>query len=199
MNTSAKREASVSRQTAETDIRAMLGFDGRGRVEVKTPLGFMDHMLTSWAKHALFDLTLTASGDVEVDAHHTVEDIGLVLGEAVATALGDRKGIRRFGWALVPMDEALAECALDLSGRPYLAYDVKIPDRSRWEFDCNLVKEFFQALASAGRLTLHLQLRAGDNYHHCCEAVFKAAGRALCQAVELDPRVEGVPSSKGRL
>jgi len=193
------RQVKVSRQTAETKISATLNLDGSGRVRVRTPFGFMDHMLTAWAKHALLDLTLAAAGDVNVDAHHTVEDMGLVLGEALAKATGEKKGLRRFGAALIPMDEALAECSLDLSGRPLLVYAADIPGRKQWDFDCNLVREFFQALANAGRLTLHLRLCAGDNYHHSCEALFKAAGRALRQAVELDPRVKGVPSSKGTL
>jgi imidazoleglycerol-phosphate dehydratase len=159
----------------------------------------MDHMLTAMAKHALFDLEVVATGDIEVDAHHTMEDVGLALGEAFNQALGDKKGIRRFGAAFVPMDEALARGVADLSGRPYLVYDVKIPKSKQWEFDVNLVKEFFQAFANTARITLHLELVYGDNYHHCCEAVFKAAGRALRQAVERDPRVSGVPSSKGLL
>jgi imidazoleglycerol-phosphate dehydratase len=193
-----KRKAIVKRETKETRIRAELDLDG-GALAIKTPLGFMDHMLTAFAKHALFGLSLAAAGDVEVDAHHTVEDIGLALGEALDKALGDKKGIARFGDVRVPMDEALASCVLDLSGRPGLVYDVKIPERSQWEFDCSLVKEFFMALAGAARITLHLKLEYGDNYHHCCEALFKAAGRALRQAVTIDPRVKGVPSSKGKL
>jgi imidazoleglycerol-phosphate dehydratase len=192
-----ERRAKVRRETAETAIRVGLNLDGRGRIEVKTPIGFLDHMLTAMAKHALFDLTLDAGGDVHVDAHHTAEDLGLVIGEAIAMALGDKAGIARFGAARVPMDEALASCVIDISGRPGLVYAVEVPERAQWEFDCNLVKEFFQALANSARITLHLRLDYGDNYHHCCEAVFKAAGRALRQAVALDPRVEGVPSSKG--
>jgi imidazoleglycerol-phosphate dehydratase len=191
------REAKVRRETAETRILARLNLDGRGRIEVKTPIGFMDHMLTALGKHALFDLAVEAAGDVQIDAHHTVEDLGLVIGEAVAMALGAKAGIARFGSAQVPMDEAMAAAVIDISGRPCLVYDVEIPGRAQWEFDCNLVKEFFQALANAAKITLHLRLAYGDNYHHCCEAVFKAAGRALRQAVALDPRVEGVPSSKG--
>jgi imidazoleglycerol-phosphate dehydratase len=194
-----KQKALVKRETKETRIQAELCLDGRGELRIKTPFGFMDHMLTAFAKHAVFDLALTAVGDVEVDAHHTVEDIGLTLGEALEKALGDKAGIARFGEARVPMDEALATAVVDVSGRHFFIYDVKIPERSQWEFDCSLVKEFFQALAMSARITLHLRLDYGDNYHHCCEALFKAAGRALRQAVAMDPRVKGVPSSKGKL
>lgn len=193
------RRAKVKRQTKETTITADLNLDGTGKVRAKTPSGFMDHMITAFAKHALFDLTLTASGDTEVDAHHTVEDLGLVLGEAFLLALGNKKGITRFSSVSIPMDESLATAVVDISGRPYLAYDVKIPKRRQWEFDCNLLAEFFQALAASARITLHLKLDYGDNYHHACEAVFKAAGRALREACSMDPRVKGVPSSKGKL
>ncbi|HUT53908.1 MAG TPA: imidazoleglycerol-phosphate dehydratase HisB [bacterium] len=194
-----KQKASVKRETRETRTQAELCLDGSGELSIKTPFGFMDHMLTAFAKHAVFDLSLTAVGDVAVDAHHTVEDIGLTLGEALAQALGEKAGIARFGGAQVPMDEALATAVVDISGRPYLVYDVNIPEHNQWEFDCALVKEFFLALTSAARMTLHLKLDYGDNYHHCCEAVFKAAGRAIRQAVAVDPRVKGVPSSKGTL
>ncbi len=199
MSARKKRLAKVSRETAETQISASLNLDGAGDVKAQTPSGFMDHMLTAMCKHALFDLDLKAAGDMEVDAHHTVEDLGLVIGEALDVALGDKKGIKRFASAMVPMDESLATCVVDLSGRPYLVYDVNIPKKKQWEFDCNLVKEFFQALANSARITMHLHLEYGDNYHHCTEAIFKAAGRALRQAVEMDPRVKGVPSSKGAL
>jgi len=199
MAPSKKRTARVNRETAETRIKASLNLDGSGRIKVKTPYGFIDHMITAMAKHALFDLSIEANGDVEVDAHHTVEDLGLVIGEALDKALANKKGINRFGQAAVVMDEALASCALDLSGRPFLVYDVKVPKKKQWEFDVNLAREFFQALANAARITLHLKLEYGDNYHHCLEAVFKSAGRALRQAVEIDPRVKGVPSSKGTL
>jgi len=194
-----KRQAQVKRETKETKIRAVLDLDGSGTIEVKTPFGFLDHMITALAKHALFDLTLTAEGDIEIDAHHTVEDIGLTIGEAILIALGDKTGISRFGSALAPMDEALAAAVVDISGRPYLVYNVVIPERKQWEFDCNVLKEFFQGLAANARLNLHLRLDYGDNYHHACEAVFKAAGRALREAVALDARVKGVPSTKGTL
>jgi imidazoleglycerol-phosphate dehydratase len=178
-----KRAAEVKRETKETKIRAALCLDGEGKITIKTPFGFLDHMLTAMSKHA----------------HHTVEDIGLVLGEVLSKALGDKSGITRFGEARVPMDEALASAAIDVSGRPLLVYDAQIPERKQWEFDCNLVKEFFQGLAAAAKITLHLKLEAGDNYHHSCEVLFKAAGRALRMAVALDPRVKGVPSSKGTI
>jgi imidazoleglycerol-phosphate dehydratase len=194
-----QRRTSVERETKETKITCALDLDGSGKTEIKTPFGFMDHMITAMARHALFDLTVVGEGDLEVDAHHTVEDLGLVLGEALSKAVGDKKGITRFGQATIPMDEALASCALDVSGRPHFVYDVKIPERSQWEFDVNLVKEFFAALASTAKITLHLRLLYGENYHHCCEALFKAAGRALRQAVSMDPGEEGVPTSKGTL
>jgi imidazoleglycerol-phosphate dehydratase len=194
-----QRCTSEERKTKETRISCTLDLDGSGNTEIKTPCGFMDHMITAMARHALFDLTIVAEGDLEVDAHHTVEDLGLTLGQAFLKAVGDKKGITRFGQALIPMDEALASCAVDVSGRPHFVYDVKIPERSQWEFDVNLVKEFFAALASTARITLHLRLLYGENYHHCCEALFKAAGRALRQAVSMDPREEGVPTSKGTL
>jgi len=195
----APRKVSDARKTKETDIKVELNLDGSGKVSVSTGIGFFDHMLTAMARHALFDLTLSAKGDVHVDAHHTVEDVGIVLGAALAKALGDKKGIGRFGNAVVPMDEALARATVDLSDRPFLAYRVEIPERNRWEFDVNLIKEFFAALSQSGRFTLHIRLEYGENYHHCCEAVMKAAGRALRQACELDPRVKGVPSTKGKL
>jgi imidazoleglycerol-phosphate dehydratase len=193
------KKAKVARKTSETSIEVEIALDGDGKVKVKTPYGFIDHMLTAMAGHGAFDLSVMAAGDVEVDAHHTFEDLGLTMGEAFAKALGDKKGVTRFGAASVPMDEALARAVVDLSGRPYLVYQVEIPERERWEFDVNLVKEFFQAFASSARITLHLSLEYGDNYHHCLEAVFKAAGRALRQAVAMDPRMKGTPSTKGTL
>jgi imidazoleglycerol-phosphate dehydratase len=193
------RKARIKRETAETQISLSINLDGSGKVKAQTPYGFIDHMLTAMHKHALIDLSVKVEGDIEVDAHHTFEDLGIVLGEAFLKAVGDKKGITRFGFAAVPMDEALATATVDISGRPYLVYDAKIPKRKQWEFDCNLVNEFFLAFASSARLTLHIKLEYGDNYHHACEAMFKAAGRALRQAVEMDQRVKGVPSSKGTL
>ena len=194
-----KRKAELKRKTKETDIRLTLELDGSGRVQVKTPVAFLSHMVEAMMKHALFDLAAEAKGDLEVDAHHTVEDLGLVLGEAFLQAIGDKKGITRFGHAIVPMDEALATAAADISGRPYLVCEVNFPERDQWEFDMNLVREFFQAFVSAARLTLHLRLDHGSNYHHAAEALFKAVGRALGQAAARDPRVKGAPSTKGKL
>lgn len=194
-----KRRGLASRETKETRITVDLILEGSGQARVRTPYGFMNHMLTAFARHSLFDLKVTAKGDVEVDAHHLMEDLGLVMGLALGRALGLKQGIRRFGEARAPMDESLASAAVDLSGRFYLVYDVIIPQRKQWEFDCNLAKEFFQAFAGAGLMNLHLRLEYGDNYHHALESLFKAAGLALRQAVERDPRVKGVPSSKGSL
>jgi imidazoleglycerol-phosphate dehydratase len=193
------RKAKIVRKTKETQITLELNLDGSGNCSIQTPLGFMNHMLQALAKHALLDLKVQARGDVEIDAHHTVEDLGLVLGEALSKALGDKKGISRFGEATVPMDEALALAAVDLSGRPFLEYQAEIPERQRWEFDVNLIAEFLRAFTTTAKITLHLRLLAGSNYHHCVEAIFKALARALRQAVALDPRQKGVPSSKGRL
>jgi len=193
------RKVTVKRKTRETNISLTLDLDGSGQARAATPLGFMNHMLQSLGQHALFDLSIQAKGDVEIDAHHTMEDLGLTLGEALAKALGDKKKIQRFGYAVLPMDEALAQAVVDLSGRPFLDYQVEIPEREQWEFDANLVKEFFRALVTAGKFTLHLRLLAGTNYHHSLEAIFKSFARALRQAVALDPRQKGVASSKGRL
>jgi len=193
------RKAKIVRKTKETQITLELNLDGSGNGSVQTPLGFMNHMLQALAKHAMFDLSVQARGDVEIDAHHTVEDLGLVLGEALGKALGDKKGISRFGEATVPMDEALALAVVDLSGRPFLKYEAPIPEYERWEFDVNLVEEFLRAFTTTAKLTLHLRLLAGSNYHHCVEALFKALARALRQAVARDPRQKGVPSSKGHL
>ena len=192
-----KREATVNRETKETRISVELDLDGKGHTSVATPYGFLDHMICAMVHHGRFDLSASVAGDTEVDAHHTVADLGLVLGQALEEALGDKAGIARFGMAMVPMDDSLATAVVDLSGRPYLVYDVHIPERDRWEFDVNLVKEFFQALAATGRFNLHLKLNYGENYHHACEALFKAAGRALRQAVSRD--VEGLLSTKGTL
>ena len=193
------RKAKIGRKTKETQITLELNLEGSGNSSVQTRLGFMNHMLQAYAKHALFDLSIQAQGDLEIDAHHTVEDLGLVLGEALSKALGDKKGISRFGEATVPMDEALALAVVDLSGRPFLEYQADIPERQRWEFDVNLVEEFLRAFTTTAKLSLHLRLLAGTNYHHCVEALFKALARALRQAAARDPRQKGVPSSKGHL
>jgi len=194
------RTADVHRQTKETDLRVHLVLDGRGETRVRTGIGFFDHMLEALARHALLDLTVEASGDLHVDGHHTVEDTGIALGQAIAQALGDRAGIRRYADAMVPLDEALVRAVIDVSGRSYLAYHVDIP---KWQmlgdYDVFLTPEFFRALVQNAGLTVHLDLVRGDNPHHIVEATFKAFARALDDATALDPRVSGVPSTKGVL
>jgi imidazoleglycerol-phosphate dehydratase len=194
------RAAEVHRKTRETDLRVHLVLDGRGEARVRTGIGFFDHMLEALARHALLDLTIQASGDLHVDGHHTVEDTGIALGQAIARALGDRAGIRRYGDAMVPLDEALVRAVVDVSGRPYLAYHVDIP---KWQmlgdYDVFLTPEFFRALVQNAGLTVHLDLVRGENPHHIVEAAFKAFARALDDATTLDPRVSGVPSTKGVL
>ncbi|MEJ2191188.1 MAG: imidazoleglycerol-phosphate dehydratase HisB [Nitrospirota bacterium] len=194
------RKVTETRKTRETDISLTLELDGRGKYAVATGIAFLDHMLELMSKHGLLDLTVKAKGDVHVDDHHTVEDVGLVLGAALKRALGDMKGVRRYGSARVPMDEALAEVSLDLSGRPFLVYQVSYPKRSRIKgFDVDLVQDFLQALSTAAGMTLHVSVPYGRNTHHMVEAVFKALGRAVREAVEVDPRVKGVPSTKGKI
>ncbi len=193
------RTATINRTTKETSIKLVLSLDGQGQPALGTGVPFLDHMLTHVAVHGLFDLTIQASGDTEVDDHHTVEDVGIALGQALQQALGDRAGIRRYGDAIVPMDEALALVAVDLSGRGVLGWEGSFPTQRIGQFDTELVEEFLRALAREGRLTLHVRLLAGRNSHHMAEAVFKALGRALREAVEIDPRRSGVPSSKGQL
>ena len=193
------RQGSAERTTRETDISASINLDGEGKSEISTGIAFMDHMLTLFAKHGKFDLTISAKGDLDVDCHHTMEDLGLVLGEVIARALGDKRGIRRYGNFLLPMDEALALIALDLSGRPYLVYDLVPPAARIRDLDTALFKEFFQALCVKSGLNLHIQLLKGTEVHHVFEAVFKGFGRALAQAVEMDPRETGIPSTKGSL
>ncbi len=195
-----QRRASLVRTTTETDIRLTLDLDGSGTAEVATGIGFLDHMLTAFARHALFDLTVAAKGDLHIDFHHTTEDVGIVLGRALAEALGDKRGISRFGHAVVPMDEALAEAAVDLSGRPFLAWAVTFRQPKIGTMDTELFEEFFRAFAFNAALTLHLTARAGSNAHHVAEACFKSAARALRMAVAADPRTAGVvPSTKGAL
>ncbi len=194
-----KRSGTIERKTAETDISLTVDLDGAGKAAVATGVGFFDHMLTLFARHGLFDLTIQATGDLQVDAHHTVEDIGIVLGQALAQALGDKTGIRRYGTALVPMDEALAMVVVDLSGRPFLQYDVAAPAGSLGDYAGELTEEFLRALAVNAGLTAHVRLLAGRNAHHIHEAVFKALGRALCEATRADARIIGVMSSKGVL
>lgn len=194
------RRASLRRETSETRISASVDLDGTGTAKVATGIGFLDHMLTALARHSMLDIELAAEGDLHVDAHHTTEDTGIVLGQALAKALGEKRGIRRYGAALVPMDEALAEAAVDASGRPYLAWEVTFPTMKVGEMDTELFVEWFRAFATNAGITLHVTLRAGANSHHIAEACFKALARALRQAVEPDPRAAGaIPSTKGSL
>ncbi len=193
------RWAAVDRSTSETAIRVELGLDGTGQRRIATPVPFVDHMLDAFARHGLFDLVLEAKGDTHIDDHHTVEDIGMVLGSAFRDALGDKAGIRRFGWASVPLDETLADVVVDLSGRPFLVYNVTLSHREVKGFDLGLFEDFFQALTTQGGLNLHVNVRYGRNPHHVLEAVFKAFAKAMDQATRLDERVVGVPSTKGVL
>jgi imidazoleglycerol-phosphate dehydratase len=194
------RVGEVRRSTKETSLHVRVDLDGKGDARVRTGIGFFDHMLEALARHALLDLTVEGQGDLHVDGHHTVEDTGIVLGQALAQALGDRAGIRRYGDALVPLDEALVRAVVDVSGRPYLSYNVEI---AKWQmlgdFDVFLTPEFFRALVLNAGLTVHLDLMRGDNPHHIVEATFKAFARALEAASTRDPRVTGVPSTKGTL
>jgi imidazoleglycerol-phosphate dehydratase len=197
---SADRCATIVRTTKETDIHLTLNLDGTGITQIDTGVPFFDHMLDAFGRHGLFDLTVQAKGDVDVDAHHTVEDVGIVLGQAFAQALGDKRGIVRFGSSFVPMDEALVLAACDISGRGQLHYAVEVPIEIIGTFDTTLAKEFFIALAANAGVTLHIRSLAGDNSHHIIEAAYKAAGRALCQACTINPRIAGVlPSTKGSL
>lgn len=194
------RTATISRATAETDISITLDLDGSGRSDVDTGIGFLDHMLTALARHSLTDLSIRASGDLHIDCHHTTEDVGIVLGQAFAKAIGDKRGIRRFGHALVPMDEALAEAVIDVSNRPFLAWDVVFQRSRIGEMDTELFEEFFRAFAMNALITLHVTRRAGCNAHHVAEACFKAVARALRMAAERDDRAPNeVPSTKGAL
>ncbi|HKA31258.1 MAG TPA: imidazoleglycerol-phosphate dehydratase HisB [Candidatus Binatia bacterium] len=193
------RVATVARKTKETDIRLELHLDGDGRSAVTTGIPFLDHMLELFAKHGLFDVTVQAHGDLEVDYHHTVEDVGLVLGQALRDALGDKAGIRRFGEATVPLDEALVQTVVDLSGRPFLAYDVRIKQAKIGSFDVELIHDFLLALVNQAGMNLHVRMLSGRNPHHIVEAAFKGLARALDVATQRDPRVRGVLSTKGTL
>jgi imidazoleglycerol-phosphate dehydratase len=195
----AGRLAEIVRKTRETDIRLSLDLDGQGRAEVATGIGFLDHMLELFARHALVDLTVACTGDLHVDDHHTTEDVGICLGQAIDRALGSRAGIRRYGHAVLPMDEALVTSAVDLGGRPYWAWDVAMPAPKVGTFDSELVADFWQAVATQGRMSLHVLLHYGRNTHHVSEAIFKATARALRAAFEPDPRCPGIPSTKGTL
>jgi imidazoleglycerol-phosphate dehydratase len=194
------RVAAVERKTQETRITGRVDLDGTGTAEIATGIGFLDHMLEQLAKHSLIDITLHAEGDLHIDFHHTTEDVGIVLGSAFTRALGDKRGIRRFGHAVVPMDEALVEAAVDVSGRPFQAWNVSFAHPKIGEMDTELFEEFFRALAGNGLLTLHITQRAGHNAHHVAEACFKATARALRMAVTPDPRAgDAIPSTKGAL
>ena len=194
------RHARVERKTKETEVSLQLNVDGTGASKVQTPIPFFSYMLEAWAKHGLMDLAVEAQGDVEVDQHHTVEDVGIVLGQALRLALGDKKGIVRYGTSFVPMDEALVSASVDLSGRPFLVFGVPVARTRVSNFDLDLLQEFFRAFAVNAELTLHVIMHYGHNLHHVTEAVFKAVGRALADATRVNPRIAGiVPSTKGAL
>ena len=193
------RCAEIKRKTAETQISVKLNLDGEGKCDIATGIGFLDHMLTLLAKHSFMDLTVKAKGDLEVDSHHTVEDIGIVLGEALKEALGDKAGIHRYGNCFIPMDETLAQACLDFSGRPFLIFGAEIPKIKLGNYDTEMTEEFFRAIAMHCGLTLHIRVLYGSNVHHIIEAVFKAFARAVAEAAAVDPKVKGVMSSKGIL
>ncbi|MEM1362241.1 MAG: imidazoleglycerol-phosphate dehydratase HisB [Pseudomonadota bacterium] len=194
------RRASLSRKTAETEIAVTLDLDGTGQYDCHTGIGFFDHMLDQLSRHALIDLTISATGDLHIDDHHTVEDTGITIGQALSEALGDKRGIRRYGSCLLPMDDALVRASLDLSGRPFLVWNLPLPTAKIGTFDTELVREFFQALSTHAGITLHVDALAGVNSHHIAEAAFKSVARALREAVEPDPRrADAVPSTKGSL
>lgn len=194
------RRATITRKTAETDITVEINLDGTGRYDNETGVGFFDHMLDQLARHSLIDMTLRCTGDLHIDDHHTVEDVGIALGQALTEALGDKRGIRRYGSCLLPMDDALVRAALDLSGRPFLVWNLELPTQKIGTFDTELVREFFQALSTHGGITLHVDMLHGVNSHHIAEAAFKSVARALRDAVDTDPRKsDAIPSTKGAL
>jgi imidazoleglycerol-phosphate dehydratase len=194
------RSAKITRKTSETDITVELNLDGTGAYDNQTGVGFFDHMLDQLARHALLDMTVRATGDLHIDDHHTVEDTGIAIGQALTDALGDKRGIRRYGECHLPMDDAQVRCALDLSGRPFLVWGLELPTQKIGTFDTELVREFFQALSTHGGITLHIDQLHGFNSHHIVEAAFKAVARALRDAIEIDPRkADAVPSTKGSL
>jgi len=193
------RSATIDRQTSETQIKLSLELDGKGIGQISTPVPFIDHMLTLLARHGFFDLSVEANGDIEIDAHHTVEDLGICLGEAFKKALDDKAGIRRFGRATMPMHETLASVVIDFSGRPFLVFNVDLPKAKVGNFDTELVEEFFVAFCNHAGANVHVNLAYGDNLHHIIEGIFKAFGRALDEATSFDPRIEGVLSTKGKL
>lgn len=193
------RKANVNRKTKETDISMELVLDGMGKSNVETGIGFFDHMLEGFAKHGFFDLTLSVNGDLEVDGHHTVEDTGIVLGAAIKEAIGDKAGMKRYGSFILPMDDALCLCAVDLCGRPYLGFDCEFPVEKVGELDTELVKEFFYAVSYSAGMNIHIKMLSGDNAHHMIEAMFKAFAKALDMAVSKDERIKDVLSTKGSL
>ena len=194
------RRAEIARKTAETDIRVAIDLDGTGRAAVATGVGFLDHMLTALSRHSMIDMDIAATGDLHIDFHHTAEDVGIVIGQALRKALGDKRGIRRYGAALLPMDEALAECAIDISGRPFLAWSVPFARDKVGEMDTELFEHWFHSIAHALGITLHIELLYGQNNHHIVEGIYKGFARAMRQAVERDPRKgDAVPSTKGQL
>lgn len=193
------RTASIKRKTSETDIAVTLNLDGTGRADIETGIGFLDHMLKSFAKHGFFDLTVNVKGDLYVDCHHTIEDTGIVLGETIKEALGDKKSIKRYGSMLLPMDETLVLCAIDLSGRPYLNFKGEFTTDRVGDFDTEMVREFFYAVSYSAGMNLHIKQLDGDNNHHIIEAMFKAFAKALDEAVSIDPRIIDVLSTKGAL
>lgn len=193
------RTAEISRETKETKVRVALDLDGSGRATPHTGVGFFDHMLELLGRHAMIDLDIQAEGDLQVDSHHTVEDVGIVIGQCLERALGDKRGIHRYGWAIIPMDESLAQVAIDLSGRPAFVFNVSFTGESIGAFPVELVEEFFKSIATNAKLNLHVHVPYGTNNHHIAEAIFKAFARALRQAVTRDPRSDDVPSTKGTL
>lgn len=194
-----ERKAQISRVTKETDISVNLNLDGKGASDIKTGIGFFDHMLEGFAKHGFFDLSATVKGDLHVDGHHTVEDMGIVLGNAIREAVGDKKGMKRYGYFILPMDDALALCAVDLCGRPYLQFDCNFPNDMVGDFDTSLVKEFFYAVSYSAAMNIHIKMLSGENSHHMIEAIFKAFAKALDEATGLDTRITEVLSTKGAL
>lgn len=194
-----ERTSNITRDTKETQISIELNIDGEGSANIDTGIGFFDHMLEGFTKHGLFDMNCSVNGDLNVDGHHTVEDTGIVLGQAIKEAIGDKKGINRFGYFILPMDDALVMCSIDLCNRPYINFDVQFPTENVGEMETELFKEFFAAVSYSAMMNIHIKLIAGDNSHHIAEAAFKAFAKALDMATQVDPRIKGVPSTKGVL
>ncbi len=199
VHTMSNRISSIQRNTKETQIELSLNLDGQGVSDIRTGVGFFDHMLDLLARHSLIDLTIKATGDLQIDAHHTVEDVGIVFGQAIEKALGDKRGIYRYGWAVIPMDESQAQVAVDLSGRPAFVFNVNFEHELIGNFPVELIEEFFKSLANSAKMNLHINVPYGTNNHHVAEAIFKALAKSLRQAVSPDPRNKGIPSTKGSL